>query len=96
MQLFFLATNIIGSGWKCATKIVKIAARRDYDQENIIFLLNKWIEMQKPSLDMTLICSHAWNGVFVSILEGVDRRTGAMLHCWNCCQNNKKSYQRTG
>ena len=67
---------------KCATKIVKIATIRDYsDQQNIIFLLNKWIEMQKPFLDMTLICSHTSNGVFVWILEGVDRRTGAMPHC---------------
>ena len=32
---------------KCATKIVKIATKRDYsDQQNIIFLLSKWIEMQ--------------------------------------------------
>ena len=82
---------------KCATKIVKIATIRDYsDQQNIKFLLNKWIEMQKPFLDMTLICSHASNGVFVSILEGVDRRTGAMPHCWNYCQNHQKCYQRIG
>ena len=50
----------------------------------------------KPFLDMSLICSHASNRVFVSILEGVDRRTGAMPHCWNCCQNHQKCYQRIG
>ena len=81
---------------KCATKIVKRATIRYYsDRENIIFLLNKWIEIQKPFLDMTLICNHALNDVFALILEGVDRRTGAMPHCWNCCQNHQKSYQRT-
>ena len=46
-------------------------------------------------LDMTLICSHASNGLFVSIVKGVDRRTEAMLHCSNRCQNHQKCYQRS-
>ena len=34
---------------KCATKIVKIGTIRDYsDQQNIIFPVNQWIELQKP------------------------------------------------
>ena len=81
---------------KCAIKITKIVTILDYsNRQNIIFLLNKWIEMQNPFLDMTLICSHASNGVFASILDEVDRRTEAMLHCWNYCQNHQKCYQRT-
>ena len=40
-------------------------------------------------------CSHASNGVFVSIVKGVDRRTEAMLHCSNHCQNHQKCYQRS-
>ena len=35
----------------------------------------------KTFLDVSLVCSHASNGAFVSILEGVDRRAGAMPHC---------------
>ena len=82
---------------KYATKIVKIATKRNYsDGQNIIFQLSKWMEMQKPFLDMSLICSHAWNSAFVSILEEVDRRTGAMPHCRNCCQNHQKCCQRIG
>ena len=48
----------------------------------------------KIFLDITPICSHASNVVFISILEGVERRTGAMLHCWNCCivESNNNSY----
>ena len=80
-----------------ATKIVKIASKRDYsDRQNIIFLLSKWIEIQKLFLDMSLIFRHASNGVFVSIVEGVGRRTGAMPHFWNCCQNHQKCYERIG
>ena len=39
---------------------------------------------------MTPICIHAWNDASVSFLEGVDRGTTAMLHCWNYCQNHQK------
>ena len=35
----------------------------------------------KTFLGMIAICIHASNDVFVSMLEGIDRRTGAMLHC---------------
>ena len=43
----FLGANMIGAKWttknsKCATKIVKIATKGNYfDQQNIIFLLSK-------------------------------------------------------
>ena len=35
----------------------------------------------KNCLDMNPVCNHASNGVFVFILEGADKRTGAMMHC---------------
>ena len=44
--------------------------------------------------DAKTIFSHGSNGVFVSFLEGVDRRTGAMPHCWNIKEldSNNNSY----